>query len=167
MFFTEAANHFPPRAVCTPRAFSASVISRSVVAPAFCAARMIGSTLDAWRSAFDLMTAWPSWPRRRLTLCAFEPRCTIGAPAIGSADSKPHAGARRHLRRGWSWQSRCVPAVRIPFAPPIQNRIANAASSRFCAGNGGERSEQIALGSHDADLAVGDLDPLGQGTQMY
>lgn len=42
----------------------------------------------------------------------------------------------------------------------------SAAGSRFFARNGGQRSEQIALGSHDADLAVGNLDSLGQGTQM-
>src|SRR5450755_506122 len=57
-----------------------------------------------------------------------------------------------------------VPWVRIPPLPPVQNRTANAARSRFYARDGGERSEQIALRSHDADLAVGNLDPLGQRT---
>ena len=35
MFFTEVANHLPPRAVWTPRALRASAISRRVLAPAF------------------------------------------------------------------------------------------------------------------------------------
>src|SRR5258706_16485422 len=58
MFFTEVANHLPPRAVWTPRALRASAISRSVVAPAFWAARIIGRTLAACRSALALMTPW-------------------------------------------------------------------------------------------------------------
>src|ERR1700730_13906165 len=50
--------------------------------------------------------------------------------------------------------------------PPIQNRTANAICRRFYARNGGERSEQIALRSHDADLAVGNFNSLGQGAEM-
>src|SRR6476659_6179372 len=49
MFATDLACHCPPRAVGTPRAFSAAAISRNDVAPAFCASRMIGSTLAANR----------------------------------------------------------------------------------------------------------------------
>jgi outer membrane immunogenic protein len=48
---TVIAYHCPPRAVCTPRAFRASAISRSVRAPARLMSRMIGSTVAAWRSA--------------------------------------------------------------------------------------------------------------------
>jgi len=48
---TDFACHCPPRAVATPRAFSAAAISRNVVAPAFCASRMIGRTFAANRSA--------------------------------------------------------------------------------------------------------------------
>lgn len=51
MFATDRAYHWPPRAVAMPRAFGASAISRSVRAPAFCASRMIGSTLVAYPSA--------------------------------------------------------------------------------------------------------------------
>ena len=51
-------------------------------------------------------------------------------------------------------------------SPPVQNRTSNAASHRFYARNGSERSEQIPLRSHDADLAVGNSDPLGQGTEV-
>ena len=59
------------------------------------------------------------------------------------------------------------PWVRIPPLPPIQNRTANAGRSRFYARGGGERSEQIALRSHDADFAVRDLDPLGQRAKVF
>jgi hypothetical protein len=48
-----------------------------------------------------------------------------------------------------------------------QNRTANAWHSRFYARSGGERSEQIALRSHDADFAVSDLHTLGQGAPMF
>jgi hypothetical protein len=46
-FATDCAYHCPPRAVAIPRALSASAISLSVRAPAFCASRMIGSTFAA------------------------------------------------------------------------------------------------------------------------
>jgi hypothetical protein len=55
--------------------------------------------------------------------------------------------------------------ITVVRGPPVQYRTANA-SRRFYARNRRERSEQIAFRSHDADLAVGNLDPLGQGTQM-
>jgi hypothetical protein len=51
MFATDFAYHCPPRAVATPRAFKADAISLRVAAPAFCASRMIGSTLAANLSA--------------------------------------------------------------------------------------------------------------------
>jgi hypothetical protein len=51
MLLTDVACHWPPRAVATPRAFSAAAISLSVFAPAFCASRMMGSTLAANLSA--------------------------------------------------------------------------------------------------------------------
>ena len=50
-----------------PRAFNASAISRSVVAPAFLISRMIGSTLAAWLPAAAPMVskatfrAWASF----------------------------------------------------------------------------------------------------------
>ena len=47
MFATDFACHCPPRAVGTPRAFSAAAISLRDVAPAFCASRMMGRTLAA------------------------------------------------------------------------------------------------------------------------
>jgi hypothetical protein len=47
MFATDFAYHWPPRAVATPRAFKADAISLKVAAPAFCASRMMGSTLAA------------------------------------------------------------------------------------------------------------------------
>ena len=50
-FATDLAYHCPPRAVATPRAFKADAISLRVVAPAFWASRMIGSTLAANLSA--------------------------------------------------------------------------------------------------------------------
>ena len=50
-FATDFACHCPPRAVATPRAFSAAAISLRDVAPAFCASRMMGRTLAANRSA--------------------------------------------------------------------------------------------------------------------
>jgi hypothetical protein len=46
-----------PRAVGTPRAFSASAMARSDLAPAFCISRMIGSTLAACRSALAATTS--------------------------------------------------------------------------------------------------------------
>jgi hypothetical protein len=51
MFATDWAYHCPPRAVAIPRALSASAISLKVRAPAFCASRMIGSTLATYLSA--------------------------------------------------------------------------------------------------------------------
>ena len=63
------AYHCPPRAVAMPRALSASAISRSVRAPAFCASRMIGSTFAAYLSASDftastaLLRAKAIWSR--------------------------------------------------------------------------------------------------------
>jgi hypothetical protein len=51
MLATDFAYHCPPRAVETPRAFKADAISLQVAAPAFCASRMIGSTLAANLSA--------------------------------------------------------------------------------------------------------------------
>ena len=51
MFATHFAYHWPPRAVGTPRAFSAAAMSLSVIAPAFCASRMMGKTLAANLSA--------------------------------------------------------------------------------------------------------------------
>src|SRR5450756_139129 len=57
-FLTDVACHRPPRAVATPRAFSASATSRRVLAPAFCASLMIGSTLAAYLSALVLITTW-------------------------------------------------------------------------------------------------------------
>src|ERR1700738_4830367 len=51
MFATDFACHWPPRAVATPRAFKADAISLKVAAPAFCASRMMGSTLPANLSA--------------------------------------------------------------------------------------------------------------------
>ena len=59
-----------------------------------------------------------------------------------------------------------VSRVRIPPSPPLQNRTANAAGRRFHARGGGEGSEQVSLRPHDADLAVGDLDALGEGAQV-
>jgi hypothetical protein len=59
-----------------------------------------------------------------------------------------------------------VPWVRIPPLPPVQNRTANATRRRFYAGSRRTRSEQIAFRPHDADLAVGNFDPLSQGMQM-
>jgi hypothetical protein len=44
----------PRRGVAMPRALSASAISMRVRAPAFCASRMIGSTLAAYLSASTL-----------------------------------------------------------------------------------------------------------------
>src|SRR5487761_1133996 len=52
------------------------------------------------------------------------------------------------------------------LSPPIQNRTANAAGRRFYARDGGERPEQVALRSHDADFTVRHLDPLGQRPQV-
>jgi hypothetical protein len=45
VLLTDFACHWPPRAVATPRAFSAAAISLRDVAPAFCASRMMGSTV--------------------------------------------------------------------------------------------------------------------------
>ena len=50
--------------------------------------------------------------------------------------------------------------------PPLQNKTANAAGRRFYAQHSGDRSEQIAFRSHDADFAVRDFDPLGKCTEM-
>jgi hypothetical protein len=47
MLLTDFACHWPPRAVATPRVFSAAAISLRDVAPAFCASRMIERTLAA------------------------------------------------------------------------------------------------------------------------
>ena len=60
-----------------------------------------------------------------------------------------------------------VSRVRIPPPPPIQNRTANAGRSRFYAAGGGERSEQVALRSHDADFLVRYLDALSQRAQVF
>jgi hypothetical protein len=65
---TVIACHRPPRAVAIPRAFNASAIARSDVAPAFCISLMIGSTFAACRSALSSMVtaaalrAWASPP---------------------------------------------------------------------------------------------------------
>ena len=59
-----------------------------------------------------------------------------------------------------------VPWVRIPPHPPLQNRTANAGRSRLYAGRGGQRLKQIAFRADDADLAVGDLDALGERAEM-
>jgi hypothetical protein len=57
MLLTDFACHWPPRAVATPLAFSASAMSLRVVAPAFCASRVIESTLAAYLSASALTVA--------------------------------------------------------------------------------------------------------------
>ena len=54
----------------------------------------------------------------------------------------------------------------IPLPPPLQNRTANAGRSRFCAGRGGERLKQSAFRADDADLAVSNLDALGERAEM-
>src|SRR5262245_32587978 len=51
-FDTVIAAQRPPRAVGTPRAFRASAMARSDLAPARCISLMTGSTLAACRSAF-------------------------------------------------------------------------------------------------------------------
>jgi hypothetical protein len=56
--------------------------------------------------------------------------------------------------------------VRIPPSPPLQNRTANAEHSRFYAGGGSQRLKQIAFRADDADLAVRDLDALGERAEM-
>jgi hypothetical protein len=57
-FLTVVGNHFPPRAVCTPRAFRTSAISRKVFAPAFWAAWTIGSTFLSFRVP-GVHAQWP------------------------------------------------------------------------------------------------------------
>jgi hypothetical protein len=55
------------------------------------------------------------------------------------------------------------PRVRIPVSPPIRNKAGHL-TRRVCCAH--ERSQQIALRSHDADFAFIDVDPLGQGSQV-
>jgi hypothetical protein len=86
MLATDFAYHCPPRAVATPRAFKADAISLRVAAPAFCASRMIGSTLAANLSASAatassaLLQAAESLGLPRVTLRAF-----VAASAYGNA----------------------------------------------------------------------------------
>jgi len=56
--------------------------------------------------------------------------------------------------------SRCLVAP-----PPLQNRAANAGSSRLY-GSGGQRLKQIAFRADDADLAIRHLDALGERAEM-
>src|ERR1700682_5170960 len=57
-------------------------------------------------------------------------------------------------------------AEKAPSPSATSEQNCERANSRFYAGNGGERSEQIALRSHDADLVVGNFNSLGQGAEM-
>ena len=57
--------HAPPRAVRTPRSFSAVAMARNVVAPAACIWRTMGSTLAAKASAASRFAATPRYSRER------------------------------------------------------------------------------------------------------
>jgi hypothetical protein len=81
-FATDFACHCPPRAVATPRAFRADAISLSVLAPAFCASRMIGRTFAANLSA-SAVTACTALLRATESLGL--PRVTPRAFAAASA----------------------------------------------------------------------------------
>jgi hypothetical protein len=50
--------------------------------------------------------------------------------------------------------------------PPLQNTTANAGSSWLYASRRGERLKQIAFRTHDADLAIRDLDALSERAEM-
>ena len=52
--------------------------------------------------------------------------------------------------------------VRIPLSPPLQSPSGHC----VCAAVRHERLEQPRLRSHDADLAFGDLDALGERAKM-
>ena len=56
-FLTDIAYQAPPRGVVMPRAFKASATARKLVAPAFCASRMIGRMFAACWSALALIEA--------------------------------------------------------------------------------------------------------------
>ena len=57
------------------------------------------------------------------------------------------------------------PWVRIPPCPPLRNNDGHSVRRRGYAISG-QHPEQVALRSHDADLAAIDLDPLRQGAKM-
>ena len=111
---------------------------------------------------------------RRLPICG---RGRTGSePGRGSGCGVGRRGRIRPARwrgagavdRG-GLENRCtfwVPRVRIPPSPPLQNRTANAGRSRFYACRGGEGLKQIALRADDADLAVCDLDALGERAEV-
>jgi hypothetical protein len=79
---TDCAYHCPPRAVAIPRALGASAISLKVRAPAFCASRMIGSTLG--------VAGW-----RALRMLAVERDTTINALAIEAFNDLLKYGKRQ------------------------------------------------------------------------
>jgi hypothetical protein len=97
MLLTDVTCHCPPRAVATPRAFSAAAISLKVAAPAFCAPRMMASTLAANLSA-SAVTA--SSAPLRATESLGLPRVTrepLQPQALGGSGSRL---ARAPSRRG-------------------------------------------------------------------
>src|SRR5882724_1802752 len=101
MLLTDFACHCPPRAVATPRAFSAAAIFRRDVAPAFCASRMMGRTLAANLSAeavtisTALLRATWSFGLPRVTREPWQLREPAGCACLsGRAPSRPE------LRRG-------------------------------------------------------------------
>ena len=49
---------------------------------------------------------------------------------------------------------------------PLQNRTANAGRNLFYAGRGGQGLKQVAFRADDADLAVRNLDALGERAEM-
>ena len=65
MFATDFACHCPPRAVATPRAFSAAAMSLRDVAPAFWASRMMGRTFAANLAEADALWASRKAAHRR------------------------------------------------------------------------------------------------------
>jgi len=82
MFATDLAYQCPPRAVATPRAFKADAISLKGAAPAFCASRMMGSTLATNLSA-SVVTAASALLRaiESLGLPSVTPRALAAARA--------------------------------------------------------------------------------------
>src|SRR5271170_4917711 len=102
------------------------------------------------------LLAWAARP----VLCA--------SPSLFSIEARAGGVAERSKAHAWKVCIReTVSRVRIPPPPPIQNRTANAGRSRFYAAGGGERSEQVALRSHDADFLVRYLDALSQRAQVF
>ena len=59
-----------------------------------------------------------------------------------------------------------VPWVRIPPAPPLWNISANAVRRRSYAICRSQNLQKLVARAHDPNLALGDLDPLGQRPQM-